>query len=342
MSNRSSSNRSSSSSSSSSSSNSSSGDPSSFTKNSQLKQVFYGIAYTPEGSQLPNCGNSLADVITDIQLLSQLTTRLRLYGADCNQSALVLEAIKQTKVNMQVYLGNYPVATDAGAAYARQRDLILNALQTYGAGNVAGIIVGNEFVLNYLSSQGSSSSTDANGALGNAAAALLVPNITDTRTKVNALGLSKTIPIGNAEAGAYFNNEILSASDFGMSNVHPWFADVSIDQAASWTYEYFETTNVQPAAALSNAPTMYIAETGWPTASDSTSAQSNGPSQANTTNLQEFLDTFVCQANANNTGYFFFEYFDETWKATAYGGVEGHWGLFYSNRTLKEVTIPSC
>lgn len=41
------------------SSGSASGDPSDFTKNSALKQSFYGIAYTPEGSQLPNCGNSL-------------------------------------------------------------------------------------------------------------------------------------------------------------------------------------------------------------------------------------------------------------------------------------------
>ena len=45
---------------------------------------------------------------------------------------------------------------------------------------------------------------------------------------------------------------------------------------------------------------------------------------------QTFLDTFVCQANNNGTGYFFFEYFDETWKDAEFGGVEGHWGLFYS------------
>ena len=45
---------------------------------------------------------------------------------------------------------------------------------------------------------------------------------------------------------------------------------------------------------------------------------------------QTFLNTFVCQANNNGTGYFFFEYFDETWKDAQFGGVEGHWGLFYS------------
>ena len=38
---------------------SSSGDPSDFEKNPALKQSFYGIAYTPEGSQLPECGNSI-------------------------------------------------------------------------------------------------------------------------------------------------------------------------------------------------------------------------------------------------------------------------------------------
>ena len=34
-------------------------DPSTFVKDPALHQAFYGIAYTPEGSQLPNCGNSL-------------------------------------------------------------------------------------------------------------------------------------------------------------------------------------------------------------------------------------------------------------------------------------------
>lgn len=49
-----------------------------------------------------------------------------------------------------------------------------------------------------------------------------------------------------------------------MSNVHPWFANVSIDQAAAWTNEFFQETNVAVANTLSNKPQMYIAETGWP------------------------------------------------------------------------------
>lgn len=315
-----------------------SSDPSSFVPDSRLKKSFWGIAYTPEGSQYPDCGNKLADVITDIQLLSQLTTQIRLYGADCNQTELVLEAINQTKVNMTVWLGNYPVPTDS-APYVRQRDAIVDALKKYGADHVSGITVGNEYMLNYLNANGA---TDPNSAVGNTGAQLLISNITDTRTAVQALSLSKTLPIGTADAGAYFNNEVLAAVDYGMSNIHAWFANVSITQAAGWVNEFFQETNVQPAAALSNHPTMYIAETGWPTASKDAGNESNGPSIASEPNLQTFLDTFVCQANNNGTGYFFFEYFDETWKDAEFGGVEGHWGLFYSNRTLKDITIPSC
>ena len=41
-----------------------------------------------------------------------------------------LEAINQTKVNMTVWLGNYPIPTDP-APYSRQRDAIVDALKKY-------------------------------------------------------------------------------------------------------------------------------------------------------------------------------------------------------------------
>ncbi|KAJ7017405.1 glycoside hydrolase family 17 protein [Mycena alexandri] len=313
-------------------------DPSVFTKNPALVQSFYGIAYTPEGSQLPECGNSLDDIITDIQLLSQLTTRIRLYGADCNQTELVLEAIKQTQVNLTIWVGNYAIATDGGTAYTRQRDAIGAAIKKYGVGSVGGVTVGNEFVLDYLDAH---DAIDPNGAVGNAGAAILIEDIRDTRAVMSGLGLGN-VSIGTSDAGSYFNTEVLEAVDHGMANVHPWFANTRIEDAARWTADFFASTDLAAAAALSNAPQMYIAETGWPTNSSTAAASSNGAAAASEANLQIFLDTFVCQANANGTKYFFFEYFDEEWKNIQYGGVEGYWGLFYQNRTLKGVTIPTC
>ncbi|KAG1759188.1 glycoside hydrolase family 17 protein [Suillus occidentalis] len=297
-------------------------DPSNFPKTAALVNSFYGIAYTPLGSQLPDCGNTLTEVIEDIQLLSQLTSTIRLYGADCNQSSLVLAAIQATKVNMSVYLGNYPAVDDNGAAYTRQKGEIQTALQQYGGANVLGITVGNEFILDYITQQGQS---DPNGVAGQAAAAMLVPWISDTH------------------AGSYFNNEVLSAVDYGMANVHPWFANQSIDNAAAWTANFFNTTDYALAQSLPNKPKMFIAETGWPTGTSSFNANPNdGPSLASTDNLQIFINDFACQATKNGTGYFFFEFSDEPWKNTTYGGVEGYWGLFDSNKNLKNITIPPC
>jgi hypothetical protein len=48
---------------------------------------------------------------------------------------------------MSVFLANYPIPKDNGTAYKRQRDVIKQALQTYPKENIAGIIVGNEFML---------------------------------------------------------------------------------------------------------------------------------------------------------------------------------------------------
>ncbi len=48
---------------------------------------------------------------------------------------------------MTVYLGNYNVPNDGGVAYTRQRDTIEDAIKTYGVDHVAGVTVGNEYML---------------------------------------------------------------------------------------------------------------------------------------------------------------------------------------------------
>ncbi|KIJ51442.1 glycoside hydrolase family 17 protein [Sphaerobolus stellatus SS14] len=315
-------------------------DPSTFTKDSRLHQSFYGIAYSPAGVILPDCGATQADVIEDIQLLSQLTTRIRLYGADCNQTSLVLAAIKATKVDMQVWVGNYVVPGD-DTAYTRQKAELATAFKQFGVDHVAGVTVGNEYMLNYLTDNGGADQ-DINGAVANTGAKMLITWIEDTRSFLPTLNLGKTLPVGTSDAGSYFNNMVLEAVDYGMANVHAWFADVTAEQAAPWVFDFFDNTDVLEAQAVTNKPSMYIAETGWPTTANDTAHLSNGVGTASEAGLQSFLDDFICQANANNTNYFMFEAFDELWKDAQFGGVEAHWGLFTANKTLKHITIPKC
>lgn len=127
-----------------------------------------------------------------------------------------------------------------------------------------------------------------------------------------------------------------------MSNVHAWFAKTTIQAAANWTFTFFQETNVNVANALANKPQMYIAETGWPTYSSTAAEKTDGASEASEPNLQLFMDSFVCTANTQGVKYFYFEYTDTPWKAQQFPGVEGFWGLFYSNKTLKAITLPDC
>ena len=70
--------------------------------------------------------------------LSMQPQRIRLYGADCNLTALVLEAIKQTKVDLTVTIAIYVVDGDP-AAYDRQKTAIQDALTKYDTSKITGI-----------------------------------------------------------------------------------------------------------------------------------------------------------------------------------------------------------
>ncbi|SNX87734.1 uncharacterized protein MEPE_06444 [Melanopsichium pennsylvanicum] len=304
-------------------------DPSQFTKDSRLHKSMFGLCYTPLHAQYPACGATQANVTEDIQLISQLTSRIRLYGSDCETSQLVLEAIDQTKVDMQVFLAVW--VDDNSTTFQRQVDNIVDAVKKYGTDHIAGISVGNEYLLN-----GGSVDT-------------LISRISSVNTTVNALpDLGKYIPIGTADAGSMITTQLATGADYIMANVHPWFGGVPVDQAAGWIYEYTNTNEPSTALLAPNKPTLYVAEAGWPTGANETSFETYQGAVAGIDQLNTFLSTFVCQSNTNVTQKglqpsFIFEAFDEPWKDSLYGGVEAHWGLFDSNKSLKDgLVIPDC
>jgi len=301
-------------------------DPSQFEKDSRLKQIFYGLAYTPKNVlEEYGCGATLANVTEDIQLISQLTTRIRTYSTSCNQTQLTLQAIQDTKVNMTVWLGAY-VGQNSTVNEQQQQD-VLDALQIYGTDHVSGITIGNEYVLGQENSA--------------ASIQYIVSQQASFRTKLAALNLPKSLPVGTSDAGSSFNAALVAGSDYIMANVHPWFGGLSVDQAAGWTWDFFEENDVALAEAASNNPTAYIAETGWPTESMTPENATLGAAVAGVSELQTFLDTYPCAANRNGSYYFYFEPFDEPWKER-YGGVEPYWGLFDSNKVLKDISLPDC
>jgi len=48
-----------------------------------------------------------------------------------------------------------------------------------------------------------------------------------------------------------------------MSNVHAWFAETLVEDAAGWTWEYFNKNAPSTALLAPNNPAVYMAEVGW-------------------------------------------------------------------------------
>jgi hypothetical protein len=143
---------------------------------SKLKQVFDGMDYTPLNAQYPACGAIQDNVTADVATLSQLTKQVRLYGTDCNQTEMVLNAIQSLKVDMTVFVGVW-VDTNA-TTLARQLADLYSILKKYPANLIDGIAVGNEVLFREDKTESE-----------------LIDLISEVRTNVTAMNLGKTLPI---------------------------------------------------------------------------------------------------------------------------------------------------
>lgn len=101
--------------------------------------------YTPLNGVFPECLKWPAtqnNITKDIAVISQLTTRLRMYGNDCNQTQMVIEAIKILNVDLQVWMGVYIDANET--TNARQLSQMYDILEEYGEDPFAGVVLANE------------------------------------------------------------------------------------------------------------------------------------------------------------------------------------------------------
>lgn len=104
------------------------------------------------------------------------------------------------------------------------------------------------------------------------------------------MNLSKHLPLGTSDAGSVMSVTLARGVDYFMANVHPYFGGLGINQAATWTWDFFQNFDVAPAEQAPNKPAVYIAETGWPSqslnATDANSGAGSPQGDASIANLQ--------------------------------------------------------
>ena len=204
------------------------------------------------------------------------------------------------------------------------------------------------FGSSYLNANGG---TDPNGAVGQKGAAILIPLIQDMTSTLKSMNLNKHIPVGNSDAGSYFSTQVLQVSEYGVRfpvrYIEGLFQDLLLlldGKRSPLVWQRFNRSGRSvdlsvfrgakcPTGGSAEQPPDNVYRRDWlaigtehlilgnlaglqiPAQNSSDQGNmNNGASTASVANLQKFLDTYVCQATKNNTGYFYFEGFDEPWK----------------------------
>lgn len=266
--------------------------------NKNLHKVFPGMDYTPWGTQYPLCFTyppSQNNVTRDMAVLSQLTNAVRLYGTDCNQTEMVLHAIDRLELtDMKVWMGVW-VDTNQTTTN-RQIDQMYTILaNTKDLSIFKGVIVGNEAL--YRAGEEKAQSEQE-----------LIDILTDVKSQFQSKGYD--LPVATSDLGDNWNALLVQAVDYVMSNIHPFFAGVTAEVGAGWTWDFWQNHDVILTQGLPNVKQV-ISETGWPSGggedcggTDGSCAPGQSGSIAGVDGMNTFMDDWVCQALENGTEYF--------------------------------------
>lgn len=117
---------------------------------------------------------------------------------------------------------------------------------------------------------------------------------------------------------------VVAACDVLMANMFPYWEDQGIIGSVGYLDSCYRKT------AEAARGKEVVVETGWPSA-----GEPKGKAVASPGNADWFLARFTSWAEVGNVKYFYFEAFDEPWKASHEGAVGAHWGLWDQYGNLK-------
>jgi len=137
------------------------------------------------------------------------------------------------------------------------------------------------------------------------------------------------IPIGYVDAYYKFseNPDIVDACDLILANCYPFWEGCHIDQASLYLRQMYKT-----AQDASKGKPVIIAETGWPSQGENTSA-----AEASQENAIKYFINVNKWASTRDIQLFYFSSFDESWKVHHEGDVGQRWGIWDKNDQLKNI-----
>ncbi|CAK9441317.1 uncharacterized protein LODBEIA_P51860 [Lodderomyces beijingensis] len=275
--------------------------------------LFNGIAYSPSGTMEPICGFSRRDAMLDLAKLSTVTTKIRTYGMQCNQSELILDAIDHMNLNMTVALGVWISSNET--ENKSQMDLMKKLISAHPDPQrvINSIYIGNEVLFR-----------------GDVSKEQLLEYIQDAKSFLKLIH-AEAIPVGTSEVGSLIDSTLLAQCDVVGANIHPFFGGVGVEDATSWTLQFLNY-QIQPENE-NHSTQIVLTELGWPSGGGR-----HKRAIASEMNMKYFIRDFLCTLKTLPVDYYFFEAFDEPWKEIYWEGNqkwETEWGIFNSDRSNK-------
>lgn len=266
----------------------------------QFPPHLYGLDFSSYlDGQNPNGGSTVdeAQLRSRMDLVAPHTDWIRTFGM---QNGLEKAGAVAHEQGLKAALGAW--LSSETASNAQQ---ISNLIHEAQAGHVDLAIVGSEVLL-----RGDLSSA----ALGN--------YISQVRASVPPGVLVTTADVFDEWLS---HPEVLAAVDVVLANYYPYWRGIPVDQSIAALHDWHQLLT----AAAAGKPVM-VSETGWPSCGNLVYG-----AVPSTENASLYLLNFVSWARANHVSYFYFEAFDESWKATIEGPQGACWGIWDKNGALK-------
>ena len=303
---------------------------------SPLPKNLLGIAYSPyRDCQDANTKDqpSVENIESDLIMLGQGATAIRTYSSTGANGQIPSLA---NQLGIPVYAG---VWLDGDMQSDKQEmDGIINIART---SQVEAVIIGNEYYLRHRSQ------ADVN---------YLVEKIKDFKAH------SFSIPVGTAEIDSFVfdwsaNNiptinptykPVLDEIDILFIHIYPFWAGSPLDGAAVYTVDRYLAIKTLLDGEYGGTKRLIIGEAGWPSQGGPGYGDYGGGYSGSTDNnisqsalafhpeaQQKYMLELLALAHEYQVELFYFDAFDELWKAEGVNGAGRSWGYYYSDRTLK-------
>lgn len=281
--------------------------------------VSYGAYRDGEG---PGKGlTAKENILEDLNILAPRWNLIRLYGAD-EQSLSILEVIEEHDLPIRVMQGIWLDAHKTEQENDEQVRLAIEYANRFSDIIIA-VNVGNEILVDWSYHR--------------------IEDIDQVIEQIRQVRASIQQPVTVADDYNFWNKpqaqQVADELDFICLHAYAFWNNKTLDTAMEWTESIYN--DIQ-----SRHPdhTIAFCETGWPTSRvyDDGSYEGGLIGKAGESEQAVFFNQYDPWAKRNKVISFYFTSFDEQWK----GGFDGdnpmdkaekHWGLYFSDRTPKQV-----